>query len=57
MMVHVKQYNQVCSLVYEKCINQLKVRISVSIDSNLVSVLTYYSINNSVKKKMKLKHE
>lgn len=27
MMVHVKQYNQVCSLVYEKCINQLKVRI------------------------------
>lgn len=31
--------------------------ISVSIDSNLVSVLTYYSINNSVKKKMKLKHE
>lgn len=31
--------------------------IIVSIDSNLVSVLTYYSINNSVKKKMKLKHE
>lgn len=31
--------------------------IIVSIDSNLVSVLTYYSINNSVKKKMKLKRE
>lgn len=31
--------------------------IIVSIDSNLVSELTYYSINNSVKKKMKLKHE
>lgn len=27
MMVHVKQYNQVCSLVYEKYIDQLKVRI------------------------------